>query len=201
MLSLAEWLEERRGYSQIWAVCREIWCILLQVKGPRISANLPNSPILSEISAIRELFLSQFVENLWRQGMWHPYVHDVCIPLCNWSAWRLDSESFRDSNKTLKEHNLICLPNKIRLNLIHTFVMCRNKHISKKTPCFSRKRSKNKAKPNEFERRILKLSCYACSDNPKCRHAFSMFGNASSQNEFRFNLLRCMNETFSVALQ
>ena len=42
--------------------------------------------------------------------------------------------------------------------------MSRNKHISKKTPCFSRKRSKNKAKPNEFERRILKLSCYACSD-------------------------------------
>ena len=79
--------------------------------------------------------------------------------------------------------------------------MCRNKHISKKTPCFSRKRSKNKAKPNEFERRILKLSCYACSDIPKCRHAFSMFGNASSQNEFRFNLLRCMTETSSVALQ
>ena len=101
----------------------------------------------------------------------------------------------------LKEHNLICLPNKIRLNLINTFVMCRNKHISKKTPCFSCKRSKNKAKPNEFERRILKLSCYACSDNPKCRHAFSMFGNASSQNEFRFNLLRCMTETSSVALQ
>ena len=104
-------------------------------------------------------------------------------------------------NSSLKEHNLICLPNKIRLNLIHTFVMCRNKHISKKTPCFSRKRSKNKVKPNEFERRILKLSCYACSDNPKCRHAFSMFGNASSQNEFRFNLLRCMTETSSVALQ
>ena len=39
--------------------------------------------------------------------------------------------------------------------------MSRNKHISKKTPCFSRKRSKNKAKPNDFERRILKLSCYA----------------------------------------
>ena len=37
--------------------------------------------------------------------------------------------------------------------------MSRNKHISKKTPCFSCKRSKNKAKPNEFERRILKLSC------------------------------------------
>ena len=36
--------------------------------------------------------------------------------------------------------------------------MSRNKHISKKTRCFSRKRSKNKAKPNEFERRILKLS-------------------------------------------
>ena len=35
--------------------------------------------------------------------------------------------------------------------------MSRNKHISKKTRCFSRKRSKNKAKPNEFERRILKL--------------------------------------------
>ena len=101
----------------------------------------------------------------------------------------------------LKEHNLICLPNKIRLNLINTFVMSRNKHISKKTPCFLRKRSKNKAKPNEFERRILKLSFYACLDNLKCRHAFSMFRNASSQNEFRFNLLRCMTETSSVALQ
>ena len=74
--------------------------------------------------------------------------------------------------ETLKVHNLIFLSNKIRLNLINTFVMSRNKHIRKKTPCFSRKRSKNKAKPNEFERRILKLSCYACSDNPKCRHAF-----------------------------
>ena len=75
--------------------------------------------------------------------------------------------------EALKEHNLICLPNKIHLNLINTFVMSRNKHISKKTPCFSRKRSKNKAKPNEFERRILKLSCYACSDNPKCWHALA----------------------------
>ena len=61
--------------------------------------------------------------------------------------------------------------------------MSRNKHISKKTSCFSCKRSKNKVKPNEFERRILKLSCCACSDNPKCRHAFSMFRNASSQNK------------------
>ena len=43
---------------------------------------------------------------------------------------------------SLKKHNMICLPNKIRLNLINTFVMSRNKHISKKTPCFSRKRSK-----------------------------------------------------------
>ena len=77
----------------------------------------------------------------------------------------------KDNN--LKEHNLICLPNKIRSNLINTLVMSRNKHISKKTPCFSRKRSKNKAKPNEFERRILKLSCYACSDNPKCWHALA----------------------------
>ena len=83
---------------------------------------------------------------------------------------------------SLKAHNLIFLPNKIRLNLINTFVMSRNKHISKKTRCFSRKRSKNKAKPNEFERRILKLSCYACSDNPICRHAFSMFRNVSRMN-------------------
>ena len=82
----------------------------------------------------------------------------------------------------LKAHNLIFLPNKIRLNLINTFVMSRNKHISKKTRCFSRKRSKNKAKANEFERRILKLSCYACSDNPICRHAFSMFRNVSRMN-------------------
>ena len=67
------------------------------------------------------------------------------------------------------------LSNKICLNLIITFVMSRNKHISKKTPCFSRKRSKNKAKPNEFERHMLKLSCYACSDNPKCWHAISIF--------------------------
>ena len=51
--------------------------------------------------------------------------------------------------------------------------MSRNKHISKKSSCFSRKRSKNKVGPNEFERRILKLSCYACSDNPKCRHAIA----------------------------
>ena len=72
----------------------------------------------------------------------------------------------------LKVHHQIFLPNKIRLNLRNTFVMSRNKHISKKTSCFSRKRSKNKVKQNEFERRILKLSCYACSDNPKCRHAF-----------------------------
>ena len=79
--------------------------------------------------------------------------------------------------------------------------MSRNKHISKKTPCFSRKRSKNKANPNEFEKRILKPSCYACSDNPKCRHSFSMFRNASSQNEFRFNLLRCMTETSSTTPQ
>ena len=60
--------------------------------------------------------------------------------------------------------------------------MSRNKHISKKTRCFSRKRSENKAKANEFERRILKLSCYACSDNPICRHAFSMFRNVSRMN-------------------
>ena len=81
--------------------------------------------------------------------------------------------------------------------------MSRNKHISKKTPCFPRKRSKNKAKPIEFERRILKLSCYTCSDNLKCRHAFSMFRNASNQNEFRFNLLRCMTEpeTFPASRQ
>ena len=101
----------------------------------------------------------------------------------------------------LKVHHLIFLPNKIRLNLRNTFVMSRNKHISKKTSCFSRKRSKNKVKPNEFERRILKLSCYACSDNPKCRHAFSMFRNASSQNKFRFNLLRCMTKTPDATLQ
>ena len=101
----------------------------------------------------------------------------------------------------LKVHHLIFLPNKIRLNLRNTFVMSRNKHISKKTSCFSRKRSKNKVKSNEFERRILKLSCYACSDNPKCRHAFSMFRNASSQNKFRFNLLRCMTKTPDATLQ
>ena len=97
----------------------------------------------------------------------------------------------------LKAHLLIFLPNKIRLNLINTFVMSRNKHISKKTRCFSRKRSKNKAKPNEFERRILKLSCYACSDNPICRHAFSMFRNVSRMNSD----LRCITETSSATLQ
>ena len=75
-------------------------------------------------------------------------------------------------NNCLKVHHLIFLPNKIRLNLRNTFVMSRNKHISKKTSCFSRKRSKNKVRPNEFERRILKLSCYACSDNPKCPFAY-----------------------------
>ena len=64
----------------------------------------------------------------------------------------------------LKAHHLIFLPNKIRLNLRNTFVMSRNKHISKKASCFSRKRSKNKVNPNELERRILKLSCCACSD-------------------------------------
>ena len=104
-----------------------------------------------------------------------------------------------------KGADLIFLPNKIRLNLRNTFVMSRNKHISKKTSCFSRKRSKNKVKPgvkpNEFERRILKLSCYACSDNPKCGHAFSMFRNASSQNKFWFNLLRCMTKTPDATLQ
>ena len=97
----------------------------------------------------------------------------------------------------LKAHNLIFVPNKIRLNLINTFVMSRNKHISKKTRCFSCKRSKNKAKPNEFERRILKLSCYACSDNPICRHAFSMFRNVSRMNSD----LRCITETSSATLQ
>ena len=97
----------------------------------------------------------------------------------------------------LRAHNLIFLPNKIRLNLINTFVMSRNKHISKKTRCFSRKRSKNKAKPNEFERCILKLSCYACSDNPICRHAFSMFRNVSRMNSD----LRCITETSSATLQ
>ena len=86
----------------------------------------------------------------------------------------------------LKEHNLICLPNKIRLNLINTFVMSRNKHISKKTPCFSRKRSKNKAQPNEFERRILKLSCYACSDNPKCWHALACLEMRVARMNFDF---------------
>ena len=82
--------------------------------------------------------------------------------------------------------------------------MSRNKHIRKEIPCFSRKRSKNKAKPNEFERRILKLSCYACSGNSKCGHAFSMFRNASSQNEFYVHsgyLLRCMTETSPAMLQ
>ena len=101
------------------------------------------------------------------------------------------------SDMILKAHNLIFVPNKIRLNLINTFVMSRNKHISKKTRCFSRKRSKNKAKPNEFERRILKLSCYACSDNPICRHAFSMFRNVSRMNSD----LRCITETSSATLQ
>ena len=93
-----------------------------------------------------------------------------------------ESVELDNPDKDLKAHNLIFLPNKIRLNLINTFVMSRNKHISKKTRCFSRKKSKNKAKPNEFERRILKLSCYACSDNPICRHAFSMFRNVSRMN-------------------
>ena len=113
-----------------------------------------------------------------------------------------DPISIKTQTATLKVHHLIFLPNKIRLNLRNTFVMSRNKHISKKTSCFSRKRSKNKVKPNEFERRILKLSCYACSDNPKWRHAFSMkFRNASSQNKFRFNLLRCMTKTPDATLQ
>ena len=97
------------------------------------------------------------------------------------------TKKFTDVNQfkicaILKAHNLIFLPNKIRLNLVNTFVVSRNKHISKKTRCFSRKRSKNKAKPNEFERRILKLSCYACSDNPICRHAFGIFRNVSRMN-------------------
>ena len=106
-----------------------------------------------------------------------------------------------DTKSSFKEPDLIFLSNKIRLNLINTFVMSRNKHISKKTPCLSHKRSKNTAKPNEFERCILKLSCYTCADNPKCWCAFNMFRNASNQNEFWFNtitnLLRCMTETTS----
>ena len=143
-----------------------------------------------------------------RCGVWY---HD-CRPVAQlWlSMWPSSHEgitswcdrSSRNTNQNLlKVHHLIFLPNKIRLNLRNTFVMSRNKHISKKTSCFSRKRSKNKVKPNEFERRILKLSCYACSDNPKCRHAFSMFRNASSQNKFRFNLLRCMTKTPDATLQ
>ena len=159
-------------------------------------------------------------------GMWYVLIFTLSNEPCKWPTpellinpmkWALQRVHFHGIRgkgcwmylnachacvrKVLKEHNLLSLPNKIRLNLINTFVMSRNKHISKKTPCFSRKRSKNKVKPNEFERRILKLSCYACSENPKCRHEFSIFRNASSQNEFRFNLLRCMTETSSAALQ
>ena len=62
--------------------------------------------------------------------------------------------------------------------------MSRNKHISKKTPCFPH--NKNKAKPNEFETDASWL-LNACAGNPKCWHALSMFINASSQNEFWFN--------------
>ena len=96
-----------------------------------------------------------------------------CLKCVWWDRLIISTSHIFHPIYSLKEHNLICLPNKIRLNLINTFVMSRNKHISKKTPCFSRKRSKNKAKPNEFERRILKLSCYAYSDNPKCWHALT----------------------------
>ena len=67
----------------------------------------------------------------------------------------------------LKRLDLNVLSNKICLHLINTFVISRNKHVSKKTPCFSQIRSKNIAKPNEFERRILKLSCYACHRQSK----------------------------------
>ena len=82
--------------------------------------------------------------------------------------------------------------------------MSRNKHISKKTSCFSRKRSKNKVKPNEFERRILKLSCCACSDNPKCRHGslhLACLEMRVDRIKFRFNLLRCMTKTPDATLQ
>ena len=65
--------------------------------------------------------------------------------------------------------------------------MSRNKHISKKTPCFSRKRSKKKAKPNEFERCILKLSCYACSDTGGNKIIFS--------SGARFQLIDFLNVT------
>ena len=97
------------------------------------------------------------------------------------------------------------LSNKIRLNLINTFVMSTNKYISNQHHVFSIKRMKNIPKPIEFKRRILKLTCYACVDNPNCWRALSMFRIASSQNEFRFhtiaNLLRCMTETSPATLQ
>ena len=60
------------------------------------------------------------------------------------------------NNYELKWHDLI-----LKFQISIKF-QSRNKHISKKTPCFPRKRSKNKAKPNEFERHILKLSCSTC---------------------------------------
>ena len=129
-------------------------------------------------------------------------------PTCRIFGFNCEKENPWDHGWTLpacadsvKEHNLICLPNKIRLNLINTFVMSRNKHISKKTPCFSRKRSKNEAKPNEFERRILKLSCYACSDNPKCWHELACLEMRVARMNFDYNLLRCMTETSFAALQ
>ena len=42
---------------------------------------------------------------------------------------------------------------------------------------------------------------HAQTYNPKCQHAFSMLRNASSQSEFRLNLLRCMTETSPATLQ
>ena len=67
--------------------------------------------------------------------------------------------------------------------------MSRNKHISKKTPWFSRKGSENKAKPNLKDAFWNWVVTHPHADNPKCWRAFSMFRNASSQNEFRFNTI------------
>ena len=48
--------------------------------------------------------------------------------------------------------------NMIHFYSVNIFVMGRYKHISKKTCVFSHKSGNNISKPNEFERRVLKLN-------------------------------------------
>ena len=112
-------------------------------------------------------------------------------------SWGAIHKNTCNSTFMLKKPGPICY----QIKFVIPFIWV-EKYMRKNYPCFFPQTKQKYSKPNESERRILKLSCYVFAENPKSWRAFSMFRNASSQNEFRFdtitylsNLVRCMTET------